>query len=380
MKKLDFEKMTKFIKSRNFFIAVCVFVLTISTIGFSYASFFTVKTNSNNQTVTTGTLAVSYGEESSAIQKNNLTGISDAEGLAQSEASLIYIQNTGSLDATFTLNVGYDMENFLARSSYKESDMLTPLDYIKIAVYEYNGINDETLVVGPITVADLPIYSVNNSDPRYNRYSILFDVVGSTTSGNATKTYRVKTWLSDKAIAAASYSYFYIDTQIVAEVENAEMNYNFSGVLTDTEGNNLSNATISLQNGSLISTTDESGVFSLNGIYPGTYNVDITYNDVIYSGNLTVVEGSSNNLSSLGTNFVPAENETIYDIANKYKTTLSKIVSTNNLNTYASAADLTMGLTYNLQPTYQFTGGAEANVTGFNIVIDTTNRTYTMSF
>ena len=53
--KINFEKITKFIKSKNFFIAVCVFVLTLSTIGVSYASFFTVKTNSNNQSVSTGT-------------------------------------------------------------------------------------------------------------------------------------------------------------------------------------------------------------------------------------------------------------------------------------------------------------------------------------
>ena len=116
-KKIDFEKMTKFIKSKNFLIAACVFVLTISIIGVSYASFFTVKTNTNNQTVTTGTLAVSYGGQSSAIQKNNMIPLPDEEGLNQGETdtSVIYIQNTGTLDSTFTLNVGYDMENFEIR-------------------------------------------------------------------------------------------------------------------------------------------------------------------------------------------------------------------------------------------------------------------------
>ena len=379
-KKIDFEKLTKFIKSRNFFIAVCVFVLTISTIGFSYASFFTVKTNTNNQTVTTGTLSVSYGGESSAIQRNNMTSMSDEAGLSQTEASIIYIQNTGTLDSTFTLNVGYDMENFLLRSGYSESDMLTPLDYIKIAVYEYNGINDEMLIVGPVTIADLPIYSVNSGDYRYNRYSILFDTVGSTTSGNATKTYKVKMWLSDKAIPAASYSYFYVDTQIVAEVENAKMNYNFTGTLSDTAGSLLSGATISLQNGSQVVTTGGDGSFTLNNIYPGTYNVDITYNNVVYSGNLTVEEGTSNNLENLGTSFTAGDSTNIYGVADTYKTTLSKILNINNFNTYSSAATFTSGSTYSLQPTYKFIGGADANVTGLKISLDTTNHNYTMSF
>ena len=378
-KKINFEKLTKFIKSRNFFIAACVFVLTISVIGFSYASFFTVKTNTNNQTVTTGTLAVSYGGQSSAIQKNSMTSISDEAGLAQGEASVIYIQNTGSLDSTFTLNVGYDMENFLGRSGYSDTDMLTPLDYIKIAVYEYNGINDETLIVGPITIADLPIYSVNSSDSRYNRYAILFDSVGSTTSGNATKTYRVKMWLSDKAIPAASYSYFYVDTQIVAEVENAKMSYNLTGILRDTNGSVLNGATISLQNNSLVTTTDSTGAFTLNGIYPGVYNLDITYNNVTYSGNLTVEEGTNNSLTSLGSSFNGSASTSIYSVADTYKTTLSKIINRNNINTYANAFSFADGTVYNLAPTYKFIGGASADVSGLSIVLDTTNNHFTMA-
>ncbi len=383
-KKIDFDKITKFIKSRNFFIAVCVFVLTISIIGFSYASFFTVKTNTNNQTVTTGTLAVSYSGESSAIQKNNMLAMSDEEGLNQSETSIIYIQNTGSLDSTFTLNVGYDMENFTLSSGSDGTGMLTPLDYVKIAVFEYNGLDetgaiDETLVIGPITVADLPLYTVNSSDSRYNRYSLLFDTVGSSTSGNSTKTYRIKMWLSDKAIPAASYSYFYIDTEIVAEVENAKMSYNLAGTVTDTEGNVLSGATVSLHNGSLISTTGTDGTFNLNGVYPGVYNLDIIYDGVTYSGNLTVEEGSGNSIESLGTTFNGSASTSIYSIADTYKTTLSKIINLNGFNTYSSVVAFSDGGTYNLYPTYKLTGGASADIGGLAIVVDTTNNNFTMT-
>ena len=378
-KKIDFEKLTKFIKSRNFFIAACVFVLTLSVIGVSYASFFTVKTNTNNQTITTGTLAVSYGGESSAIAKNGMVSMSDEEGLAQGDVRTIYIQNTGTLDATFTLNIGYDMENFTAREGYKEDDLLTPLDYIKIAVYEYHGINDETLVIGPITVADLPIYSENSTDPRYNRYSLLFNTVGSTTSGNATKTYRIKMWLSDKAIPAARYSYFYINSEIVAEVENAKMNYNFSGTLTDTAGTPLNGATISFHNNSIVTTTNTDGTFNLNGIYPGVYNVDITYNNITINGNLTVEEGTSNNIVSLGSTFNGSANTNIYNIASNYGTNLSSIISRNNFNTFSSAVKFSDGSTYNLAPTYKFTGGADANISGLKIALDTTNNNFTMS-
>ena len=379
--KTNFEKITKFIKSKNFFIAVCVFVLTLSTIGVSYASFFTVKTNTNNQSISTGTLQVSYGNDTtSAINKENMESISDELGLSlngDGNVKVLFIQNTGSLNSTFTVNVGYDMENFTNRQGYKSTDPLTPLDYIKIAVYEYNGINDETLIVGPVTIADLPIYS-SNSDYRYNRYSLFFDTVGGTSSGDATKTYKIKTWLSDKAIPAARYTYFYINSEVVAEVENAKMSYNLSGVLKNSSNSALNGAVISLQNGSIKTTTNSSGAFSLNGVYPGIYNLDITYNGITYKGNLTVEEGDSNKLTSLGSSF-SGSTSSIFDIAKNYGTTISNIINKNNITTYSTAINFTSGVTYNLNPTYKLVGGLEENINNFNITLNESTKMYNIT-
>lgn len=376
-KKIDFDKITKFVKKKNFLIACCVLVLTIGTLGYSYGAFFSVKTNSANQTVTTGTLNVSYTNASTSMDKGQMQSISDEMGLNETDNSLIYIQNTGSLDSTFTLTVGYDMENFTSRSGYKETDELTPLDYVMIAVYEHSGGSD-TLVVEPTAVAELPIYEVNSSDSRYNRYAILFDTVGSTSSGNATKTYKVKMWLSDKAIPAASYTYFYLNAEIIAEVENAKMAYNFSGTVTDNTGAALNGAVVSIQNGSVTSQTDASGNYTLNGIYPGTYNLDITYNGITYSGNLTVVEGTSNSLVSNGTTFNGSDSD-IFSVANTYKTTIDKIISLNDIDTYSTEVSFASGTTYNLAPTYTFTGGGTEAVSGLNISIDTTAQTYSLT-
>ena len=376
-KKIDFDKITKFVKKKNFLIACCVLVLTIGTLGYSYGAFFSVKTNSANQTITTGTLNVSYTNASTSMDKGQMQSMSDEMGLNETDNSLIYIQNTGSLDSTFTLTVGYDMENFTSRSGYKETDELTPLDYVMIAVYEHSG-GEDTLVVEPTAVAELPIYEVNSSDSRYNRYAILFDTVGSTSSGNATKTYKVKMWLSDKAIPAASYTYFYLNAEIIAEVENAKMAYNFSGTVTDNTGAALNGAVVSIQNGSVTSQTDASGNYTLNGIYPGTYNLDITYNGITYSGNLTVVEGTSNSLVSNGTTFNGSDSD-IFSVANTYKTTIDKIISLNDIDTYSTEVSFASGTTYNLAPTYTFTGGGTEAVSGLNISIDTTAQTYSLT-
>ena len=380
MKKIDMEKIKKVVKSKNFIIVACVIVLTIITISVSYAAFFTVKTNTANQSVTTGTLAVTYTEQSTAINRNNMSSMSDEMGLALTEASVIYIQNTGSLDSTFTITLGYDMENFLSSVGSNTEAELTPLDYVKVAIYEYNGTNNETLIVGPITISELPIYELNNSDSRYNRYSILFDSVGGTSSGDATKTYKVKMWLSDKAIPAASYSYFYLNAEVVAEVLNAKMSYNISGTLTDSAGSPLNEAVISLQNNSIVSTTDSSGAFNLNGIYPGVYNLNITYNGVTYKGNLTVTEGESNSLNSRGSTFSGDANTDIYNIAYNYGTTLTNILNANNITTYAAAATFVAGTSYNLRPTYELVGGANSDITGVGISLDTSTGMYSLTF
>lgn len=374
-KKIDFDKITKFVKKRNFLIACCVLVLTISTIGYSYGAFFSVKTNSDNQTVTTGTLAVSYTNASTSMDKGQMQSMSDEMGLKDTDNSLIYIQNTGSLDSTFTLTVGYDMDNFTARTTYQDTDELTPLDYVMVAVYEHSG-GVDTLVVEPTAVAELPIYEVNSSDSRYNRYAILFDTVGSTSSGNATKTYKVKMWLSDKAIPAASYTFFYLNAEIIAEVENAKMAYNLSGTVS-SGGSALNGAVVSVQNGSVTSTTDASGNYTISGLYPGTYNLDITYNGITYKGNLTVVEGTSNSLISNGTTFNSTSN--IFAVANTYKTTIAKIIDVNDIDTYSTEVTFNSGTSYNLAPTYTFTGGGVEDVSGLNISLDTTNQTYSLT-
>lgn len=374
MKKINWEKVNKFVRNRTFVMALCVFGLTMASIGFTYASFFSIKTNTTNQSITTGTLNVTYGTDSSVINKNSdLTPMNDEMGLKESNASVVYIQNTGSLNSTYVLTLGYDMTNFTSRSGYNASDELTPLDYVMVAVYEYHGVGEEdTLVSGPVAVGDLPIFSLNSSDARYNRYALLFDTLGGTTTTDNTKTYKVKAWLSDKAIPSASYTYFYVNAEIVAEVENAKMKYNLSGTLTDGS-NALSGATISVQNNSVVATTSSTGTFTLNGLYPGTYNVDITYNNVTYSGNLTVEEGTSFSLASLGSTFSGTD---IYNVAYTYGTTLAKLIKVNNLDSYSSKATISSG---SLAPTYKLVGAGEEDILGISISLDTANKTYTMS-
>lgn len=362
-------KFTEFVKKRNFVIAISVFALTMVSIGFSYASFFSVKTNATNQKITTGTLAVSYGNNSSSITKNNMEPMSDKDGMAQSDASVVYIQNTGVLDAKFTLTLGYDIANFTGRSGYSSSDVLTPLDYVRFAIYEYNGAGQsDTLIAGPLSVTDLPIYTLT-TDSKNNRYSAIVGSVGGTSSSSATKTYKIKTWLSESATAAASYTYFYINSDVVAEVSGAKMGYNIVGKI---DGTNAANAIVAFHNYSQSVTTDENGGFTLTDVSPGTYNLQIATNAGLYSGNITVAEGDAVSVASMGSSYSDLN---IYNAAYQYGTTISKILAQNSVNTIASEADLTSG---KLPATYKIVGG-KSDTINIGIALNTSTASIDVS-
>ena len=352
------QLLKKFYANKILFIIVCVICLTSLTIGVSYSAFFSVKTNSVNQVVSTGSLNVTYSGNNSVIAYDYIEPLTDEEGMSQTSNRIVTVQNTSTLDSKYTVTIGYDMTSFLARSDYNSSDELTPIEYARLALYEYDTTNStSTLISGPISIAELPIYSIDNSDSRYNKYSLLIDTVGSTTSGNATKTYQIKIWLSDDATAAATDTYFYFNTEVVARPQNDTLNYTINGILKNESGTAISGATISLHNGSIVTTTGTNGAFTLSNVPVGTYNLDVTASNVRYKGNITIKEGSQKSIKNLGSQF-SASNNNIYDKSYYYKTTPYKIIDANSINDITSLISLS-GY-YSLYPTYELTGGYDS--------------------
>ncbi len=361
------KNIKKIFSNKKPIIAMWVVALTLCVIGVSYSAFFTVKTNTNNQTVSTGTLSVAYGGQSSSITRFDMQPTSDEEGLSQDGSSIIHVQNNGTLDANYVLTIGYDMENFLARSDYNSKDKLTPVDYIRFAVYEYSA-NESKLIAGPLSIADLPLYKVDTNDTRNNRYAILFGTLGAVS--NATKTYQVKIWLSDKATASISSSYFYVNSEIVAEAEDTKIAYNLMGVLKNENGEAINGATVSIQNNSLIATTNETGSFALNGILPGTYNVDITHNNKKYSANLTIRDGEKKSIVNIGANFTPSENMNLATAAYTYGTTINKLMELNKIDSNSSSFSFENSKTYLLDASYILTTDNNADISNLIITLN----------
>ena len=366
------QMLKKFYANKKLFVVVCVICLSSLTIGVSYSAFFSVKTNSVNQVVSTGSLNVTYSGNNSVIAYDYIEPLTDEEGMAQTANRIVTVQNTSALDSKYTVTIGYDMTSFLARADYNANDELTPIEYARLALYEYDTTNStSTLISGPISIAELPIYSIDNSDSRYNKYSLLIDTVGSTTSGNATKTYQIKIWLSDDATAAATDTYFYFNTEVIARPQGDTMRYTINGILQNETGTAITGATINLHNGSIVTTTTTGGAFTLENVPVGTYNLDITASNVRYQANLTVSEGTEKAVHTLDSQFNPPNNSSIYNVSYLYKTTPYKIIDANSIGDITSMISLTGN--YWLYPTYELMGGYESNIDTLVIVIGNTN-------
>ena len=338
------EGFKKLYANKNLFIAVCVGILTISVIGVSYSAFFTVQTNTVNQEVTTGTLNVlysdSYIEANKSFDTNDLQPMSDSDALNNSEARIIHIENKG------TLTIGYDLD------AYKNKDSeLTPIDFVRFAVYEIDTTNEnrKTLISGPQNITDLPIYYLDEKDNTKNRYTVLVDTIEAEGT-DSIKNYQVKIWLSDKATPAASHTYFYINSEIVATVEGAKQSYDLSGI----------------SSGKLdLSSKNETGNFNISKLPSGTYNVEIKTSDKTYAGNLTIREGESLSVASMASTFSTETNHDIYDYAYINGTTISKIIAKNNLEGITNNLDLSSA-TYSLASTYLIVSNTN-EITDLNI-------------
>jgi len=198
-------------------------------------------------------------------------------------------------------------------------------------------------------------------------------------SGQATKTYKIKTWLADTATPIASNTYFFIDTKIIAIPEESRMNYSFKGALKDQNSNVINNAILSLQNGSVVTETDNLGNFDFGYVPIGTYNLDIDINGQVYKGNITFKESETYSLVNLSNDINLSTKTDIYNFVYTYATTPLKVIESNLLSEITSAITLKSNIPYKMKPTYLVNGGLNNDISNLNITIDMPNFTFMVS-
>lgn len=201
------------IKKQSFVIAVCVICLGIVLTGTSYALFFQVNTNTENQVVETGTLSVVYGKQSQMITETDLMPMTDEDALQSSTiSSTIFIENDGTLPATYVLKIGEDWESFEEREDFLNTDELVSLDYVKVAAYI-----DGKVIVNPITISDLTV-----ADDDSSMYVLKTGSLDVSSTGNTTETLVVKVWLDSTIPTTEIGKYLYLKLDVTSLVDEAK--------------------------------------------------------------------------------------------------------------------------------------------------------------
>lgn len=278
-------------ETRNLF--ACVLVLTVVTLTITYGAFFDVKMNEDEQSIKSGELIVKFDGDSSNIS-GVLMPMSDEEGLQSEVQSLIYVQNGGSLEASFgfVLSEGVD-NNF-------------DLQYLRIAIFQLNGNGvDPTQISDVINPYDC-ILAKAGSSKTVDEYTLYHSTLGASGSGNSVKSYTVKFWLDENTPDDLKLSDLDLNLEVKSSVLGSTMISTFSGYVYEDSGNDYlnfedyslsGNHTISLNNGSY-KTEIKSGYFRFENIPSGEYTLDIIKSDgTVYNETIIINEASNEELS-----------------------------------------------------------------------------------
>lgn len=110
-------KVKDIIKKQTTIIAIAVVLVAITVIGVSYAIFFDVKKNTNNQVIKAGTLQLTVSDVN-ALQLSD--PMLESAGLKSSPVSYT-VKNTGNLPANYDIYIFADTNNTMDLSKIKIS-------------------------------------------------------------------------------------------------------------------------------------------------------------------------------------------------------------------------------------------------------------------
>ena len=173
-----------------------VAILVVAVIGVSFALYATSSTGNNNS-ISTGTITMSYTEPSNGINLTNALPISDAEGKSLKGEGNVFTF-TVSATASGTVTVPYEI-NITKDSS-------TTLADGAVAVYLTKGTTTETEVVAKKLMSQV-VTTANKSTYRTDSYKLYSTNVvyqnGTVKTGEATTTYNLRIWVDANADADA---------------------------------------------------------------------------------------------------------------------------------------------------------------------------------
>ena len=163
-----------------------VAILIVAVVGISFAAFSYSKTGTKVNTITSGTITMSYSETTNGINLSNAFPMSDAVGKTLEDESQYF-------DFTITANiVGTTTINYLI-SCTKESGSTLVDSAVKVYLTDMTSSAD-TQIVAPTKMSTL---TKTGSSEVSGAPSGQYELSSGTISSSTTKKYRLRMWVAD---------------------------------------------------------------------------------------------------------------------------------------------------------------------------------------
>ncbi len=187
-------------KNNNFkstaLIILCVIILILAVIGVSYAAIFYSKMGEKVNRVTTGTMTMSYSENTNGINITNASPISDAVGQNLNDENQ-YFDFTVSASMSGSTIINYTI------TAIREADSTLPDNAVKVYLTSINNGN-ESQVLEPTKISDLQVTSLNREGAPDGQFILL----NSNFNKTETRNYRLRMWVaSDYVLPDFSQTY-----------------------------------------------------------------------------------------------------------------------------------------------------------------------------
>ena len=165
-----------------------VAILVVAVVGVSFAAFSYSKTGEKVNTITTGTITMSYSEDTNGINLSNALPMSDDQGKALSGSNNVFdFTVTATINGSGNTTINYDV------TATKESD--STLDDSAVKVYLTSIDNSaDTQVLAPTKVSALTKTGSSEASGAPNgQYKLTTGTFTSTT----TRKYRLRMWVAE---------------------------------------------------------------------------------------------------------------------------------------------------------------------------------------
>ena len=169
-----------------------VAILVVAVVGVSFAAFSYSKTGEQVNTITTGTITMSYSETTNGINLTNALPMSDSVGMKLNEENQFF-------DFTVNATITGDITINYAITATKELDSDIPDDGVKVYLTDMDG-DADSQILAPTKVSELDVTSSDVSGAPDDQFLLTSDTFSSSNSHD----YRLRMWVADDYAAPAT--------------------------------------------------------------------------------------------------------------------------------------------------------------------------------